>query len=155
MTLQKSKTRATASRGPLKMRVLLAAAAAASCVEVSALNPLQMMKTGYIADEFKLAFDALPTTEQLVKNAVEMEQLDEAVAREVKRKPVHLCEGPSYKRNYTHACPAAWEELQNGQCWGRRYRGPCEALHFLRHFSEQQKKRFVEPVTGDIIRPKS
>ncbi|CBZ51354.1 unnamed protein product [Neospora caninum Liverpool] len=107
--------------------------------EVVAVNPLQMMKTSDIADEFKMAFDALPTTEQLVKD---MEKLDAAVAKESKRKPVHLCEGPSYRRDYYSACPAGWQQLHNGQCWGRRYRGPCEALHFLSHFSEEQKIAF-------------
>ncbi|ESS33328.1 cpw-wpc domain-containing protein [Toxoplasma gondii RUB] len=123
--------------------------------EVAALNPLQMMKTSArmggvindIADEFKLAFDTLPSTEQLEqtilhKNAEDMEKLDAAVANEAKRKPTHLCEGPSYKRDYSAPCPAGWQQLQNGQCWGRRYRGPCEALHFLSHFSEEQKTAF-------------
>lgn len=111
-----------------------------------AVNQMQIIKD--ISQELKQTAETLPTQEDIsnkihkIDNEVIDKLNDEIVKESLLQHKPHVCEEPSYERDYSKKCPEGWILNSSGQCWGANYDGHCESLKYFQEYSDSEKKEF-------------
>lgn len=102
-----------------------------------------------MSKELKLAADNLPSQKDIASKIHKIDnevinKLNEEIINEEnlsKHKP-HVCQEPSFQRDYSYLCPKDWVKNSAGQCWGLDYDGHCEALQYFQEFSNEEKREY-------------
>ncbi|SBT37966.1 conserved Plasmodium protein, unknown function [Plasmodium ovale wallikeri] len=77
-----------------------------------------------MSNEIKNKSQLLPTPKDIANRIHKLdseviEKLNEDIIQEenfAKHKP-HICQEPSYERDYSYLCPEDWVKNSNDQCW--------------------------------------
>lgn len=111
-----------------------------------AVHQMQIIKD--ISKELKQTAESLPTQEDIANqiHKIDKEVIDhlndEIVKENILQHKPHICEDPSYERDYKQLCPEGWMLNSSGQCWGINYDGHCESLKYFQEYSNSEKKEF-------------
>ncbi|SBT77685.1 CPW-WPC family protein, putative [Plasmodium ovale] len=113
-----------------------------------AVNQMAIIKD--MSNEIKNKSQLLPTPKDIANRIHKLdseviEKLNEDIIQEenfAKHKP-HICQEPSYERDYSYLCPEDWVKNSNDQCCrGIDYDGHCESLKYFQYYSDEEKREF-------------